>query len=474
MRPRHAPVAAVGGLRLATFRFVTDRAIDATSPDGKRIALGAAIAAAVGTVVLGAIGIGRSFGYDEAITYHFFVNGGSVRRALTTQLVFNNHPTFSATQAIAWRLGLVGESAQRLGPVLCAAATVGLIVWYTARRCGVTAGFAAGAVLALNPVYLDQVRQLRGYSLATLSVVVAGIALQQSWVDHRRRWLVLQAVAMVVAVTTHAYSALALLMFAAATLGLGRLRSAHLVTWVSAAFVAFLMQLPLLDETRANLGGRGSLFRDDFPIQLGRAMVGYEWPAVLLVGALATAGVICLGRRSPRHLLALVLSGGFFVSFVVVMWAVVQPRDLYFRFFVSVIPIVAHLAGRGVALLPRHAGSAATVAIAVTLAGGVGDIVERRPTIRDGAAVVDRARANGYQVCGRSAEPFLVYTAPFPLITGIDDFGDCEVFVSVLSVDSAQRAAADARFDAHRTLGGSVNVWADSDIIDDVVDQTTS
>lgn len=456
------------GPRLATFRTVTDRVPDALSPGDDRVAVGAAVVAAIGTVVLGAINIGRSFGYDEAITYHFFVNEGSIRRALSTQLVFNNHPTFSATQAIGWRLGLVGESAQRLGPVLCAAATVGLIVWYTARRSGVAGGLAAGVVLALNPVYLEQARQLRGYSLATLAVVVAGMTLQRSWYDDRHRWLWIQGVAMTVAVTTHAYAALAFLMFAAATVGMGRLRRAHVVTWVGAALAAFALHLPLLDETRANLGSRGSLFRSDFPLLLSRAFVGHEWPAVLVVGGFATAGLIAVAARSRRHLLAIALSGGVLVAAVVVLWAVVQPRDLYFRFFVYVIPLVACLAGRGVALLPRHVDSFGAVAITLVLAGGVGEIVDHRPTIRDGAEIVDRARAGGYEVCGRSAEPMLVYTAPFPLITGIDDFGDCEVFVSVLSVNAAQRAAADARFDGYRDLGGTVRVWADADVIDTV------
>ncbi len=156
------------------------------------------------------------------------------------------------------------------------------------------------------------------------------------------------------------------------------------------------------------------------------------------------------------------------MAFVAVTWAVVQPRDLYFRFFISVIPLVAHLAGRGVALLPRQVAPIAAVGIAVSLAGGVGDLLDQRPTIRDGAAVVERARANGYEVCGRHVEPMLVYTAPVRLVNGTDDFDDCEVFVSVLSVNATQRAAADSRFDGHRDLGGSVRVWADTDIIDEV------
>jgi hypothetical protein len=442
---------------------------DDTDATPANVSVAVACSAAAGMTVLGAIGIGRSFGYDEGYTYFYFINGGSVRTALTTQVVFNNHPTFSATQAIAWRLGLVGESAQRLGPVLCAAATVGLIVWYTARRCGVVGGLGAGVVLALNPIYLDQVRQLRGYSLATLGVVVAGLALQRSWFDHRHRWLVIQAAAMVVAVTTHAYSALALLMFAAATLGLGRLRIAHLFTWFGAAVVAFTMQIPLLDETSSNLKGRGHVFRDRFPIDLVRALLGFDWPAVIVIGALTAAGITAVVRRSSRHATAIAAGGAVLVTVVVLLWAVVQPRDLYFRFFITVIPLLAHLAGRGIALLPGLIGPIAVVAVAVVLAGGTADIVGQRPTIRDGAAVAERARAGDHELCGRHVEPLFVYTAPFRPINGIDDFDGCEVFISVLSVSREQRLAADERFDARRDLGGSVRVWADADIIDDVV-----
>lgn len=427
-----------------------------------------AVVAAAGMLVLGAIRIGRSFGYDEGYTYFFFINGGSVRRALTTQIVFNNHPTFSATQAIGWRLGLVGETTQRLGPVVCAAATVGLLVWYTARRCGVYGGLAAGVALALNPIYLDQVRQLRGYSLATLGVIVAALAIDRSWSDHRQRWLVIQGVAMVVAVTTHAYSAVPLLMIAVAMLALGRLRLAHLVTWVVAALVAFAMQIPLLDEIRANTGGRGTLFRPDFPVQLGRALVGYEWPAVIVVGSAALLGAVAIARRSMRHALAVGLGAATLAAVVTLVWAVAQPRDLYFRFFVSVIPLIAHLAGRGVAQLPRLAEPLAVIAIAVVLAAGVGEILDQRPTLRAGAAVADRARAEGLELCGRHVEPLFVYTPPFRLVDGVDDLGDCEVLVSVLSVGQPQRDAADAHFGAERNLGGSVRIWADPSVIDAV------
>jgi hypothetical protein len=448
---------------------VTDHNSDAPP---ERFVGATAAAAAIGMFVLGSIRIGRSFGYDEGYTYHFFINGGSVRRALTTQIVFNNHPTFSAVQALAWRLGLVGETAQRLGPVVCAALTVGLVVWRTTQRCGVHGGLAAGVVLALNPMYLDQARQLRGYALATLGVVVVSLAVERSCADHRRRWLIVQGIAMVVAVTTHAYSAVPVLMIAAATLGAGRLRRAHIATWLLAATVAFVMQIPLLDETRVSTRSRGTLFRPDFPVELGRALLGVEWFAVCVVGALTILGAWAVARGPDRRAAAVGAAVVPLVIAVALVWAVGQPRDLYPRFFVSVIPLIAYVAGHGVAVLPRVAEPLAVVVVGVALAGGVGGIVGHRPAIRDAAAVADRARANGLTLCGLHAEPVFVYTPPFRLVDGVhgvDDVGDCEVFISLLGMSSDQRDTADRRFDARRGLGGTVIVWADPAVIDVVV-----
>ncbi|MFT6392581.1 MAG: putative membrane protein, partial [Ilumatobacter sp.] len=177
----------------------------------------AALASAAVTLFLGLIRIGRSFGYDEGFTYFFFISGGSPRKALTTQIIFNNHPMFSAIQSVGWKLGFVGETTQRLGPALCGAAAVGITVWFVARYFGVIAGVGAGVILGLNPVFLEQFRQLRGYALATVAVLAAGAALWRSWSDLRHRWLVIQGACMVVAVTTHAYSAVTILMLAVAT-----------------------------------------------------------------------------------------------------------------------------------------------------------------------------------------------------------------------------------------------------------------
>lgn len=418
---------------------------------------------------LGLIGIGRSFGYDEGFTYAFFINEGSVRRALTTQIVFNNHPMFSAIQSVGWRVGLTGETAQRLGPLLCGAVTAGIVVTYTARRVGVIGGLAAGAVLSLNLVFLESVRQLRGYALATMAVLLAAIAVQRSWHDSRTRWLVAQGVLMVVAVTTHAYSAVPILMVAAASLALGHVERRHLITWLSAAGSAAVIMWPLIDDIRANARARGRSFYETFPQDLVEALTGRVWPAVLITSVAVVVGMIDLGRRSRRHAWALAAGSGVLLAVVLLIWLVLQPRDLYLRFFVSVLPFVAILVGRGIARVPRSLGIVASLVLVVSLAPPVADAVKAEPTIRDAAAVVDRARALGLDVCGRNAEPLLVYTPPVRPVAGLDDFDACRVYVSVLGMSAAQRAAASDHFAANVPLGGGVVIWADESVLDELV-----
>ncbi len=440
---------------------------DTTSPFTQkelshRHAVIGALGAALITIVLGAIHIGRSFNYDEAVTYGYFVNGGSVRQALTTQLIFNNHQMFSVTQAIGWRLGLVGESAQRLGPLAAGATVVGVTVWWSARRGTASAAMVSAVVLIGNPVFFGQIRLLRGYALSTAAVVVAGVALHRSWSDPRTRWLVLQAACMVVAVTSHAYAAVTIAMLALASAVLGRLRWQHLVTWVGAALTAVAIHFPLLDDIRENSDARGSLYNSEFPRFFTRLILGGTWPIAGVIALLIAAGLVTIGRQSRRHALALVSASSLFIGVVVIFWLVVQPRDLYGRFFVSVVPLLAYLAGRGTAVLPRPhlSGPALGALLAALLVPGASAIIDQQPTIRDAAALVNSARNDGKFVCGWQPEPLRAYTSPVAAVAGIDDLETCDVYVSVLGLSRAQRAAAEARFAQVEDLGGGILVWS--------------
>jgi hypothetical protein len=333
----------------------------------------------------------------------------------------------------------------------------------------VIAGLGAGTVLALNPIFFEQIRQLRGYSLSTMAVTVAAAAMWASCADRRRRWLVLQGVFMVIAVTTHAYSVVTIAMLAIATIALGRVRVAHFVTWGAAAIAAFVISLPLLDDMQNNATARGTRFFGRFPVNLTRALTGWEWVPVVLTLMVVGVGIVILGRTSRRHALALGLSGGFFVGVVMLLWLIVQPVDLYLRFFVSVLPMIAVMAGIGFGRVPVAGRVALIGVIGISLVPGVGDILDVSPTIREAAAIADRARDAGYEVCGWQAEPLAVYTPPVRLVAGISDFESCEFYVSVLGLSNEQRQAATDRFGARQKLGGGIVIWADRDVLDDVL-----
>jgi hypothetical protein len=433
------------------------------------------------TLFAGIYKIRRSFNYDEAYTYTFFISGGSPRRALTTQVVFNNHPMFSFSQTIGWRLGLVSESAQRLGPVVCGAVTVGLLTWFVARRFGAVAGVAAGLFLLLNPVFLNEFRSLRGYSLATMCVLIAALAIERSWHDTRPVWLWVQGIAMVVAVTTHSYSALTLVALAAATLVLGRVERRHIITWAIAAVAGLVIAAPVLDDARRNAESRGNLYLPWFGELVARSLLGYEWLPVAIVGVLTAIGLASIAKRSNRHAAATGLAVAIYGGTILALWQVIQPRDLYPRFFVSALPFLAALAGVGVrtvqdAIAGRSRAWArplgvivaiAAVSLAVVgLAPGAREILDTEPTLRDGAAIANGARAEGLSLCGRHPEPLSVYTEAIRRIDGLDDFGDCELYVAVLSLDAPHRDAALERFGSVVDLGGGVRVYASAEVLE--------
>jgi len=420
---------------------------------------------AMGMVALfvGLINVSRSLNYDEAVTYSSFINGGSPRRALTTQVVFNNHPMFSFIEAILWRFGFVGETAQRLLPVTCGAVTVGLITWYTSRRAAIMSGVVAGTVLLLNPMYFELYRSLRGYSLATLGVVVAGLALQRSWTDPRMRWLVIQGSAMIVAVNTHAYSAVFILTLASATLAMNHLRVRHLVTWSIAAVISITIALPIIDDARANTSARGTRYLPGFGEFTVRELLGRSTPAVAIVGTLVMVGALSIAKRSGRHALAIGAGALVPTAALVYTWQVAQPFDLYSRFFVGLVPFLAVLAGIGARRLPaRPVSSVALVAVLiVTLLPNAQILLERESGLRAAGAVINEARALEQRVCGSSVEAFLVYSAPVPSA----DFArldDCDVFVSALGLRGAALQAVNDHYAAQLVVDSAVSAWGDA------------
>jgi hypothetical protein len=425
--------------------------------------VGCAMAAVA--VVLGLLNANRSFSYDEAITYSNFINGGSPRTALTTQVVFNNHPMFSFFEVILWRIGLVSEAAQRLLPVSCGAATVGLIAWYTSCRSTIVGGSVAGSVLLLNPMYFDLFRAVRGYSLAVLGITVAGIAIQRSWHDPRRRWLALQGVAMVIAVTTHAYSAVFILTFAVATLALGHLRARLVIAWVASAVVAVVIALPILDDALDNAEARGNRYVPGFGEFTLREVLGRTTPVVFIVGVLVLVGAISVGQRSTRHAVAVVAGAVVPLAVFMLIWQIAQPFDLYSRFFIGLMPFVAVLAGLGSSRLPDVPAGAVGIAVVVLLAPTVRTLIDREAGTRDAGQLVDEARAIDLQVCGYGAEAIWVYTAQIEY-ADLEQLDNCDVLVNGLGLRDGQLELVNNHYAARLRVDGSISLWGDTAAIE--------
>src|SRR5712692_1576317 len=174
------------------------------------IVLGAATTAAY------LIGSGRSFGYDAAATFANFVatpnlvDAFAVHAALPSILLksiaSNDHVFLSLiSHAIYSLTGSRSEAIYRLVPALAAGGTVGVSAAVLSRRFGLIAGACAGLFIATDPLFVDNSRDLRGYSLAALLTLLSTVVLSISPPRPRRR-LILYAILLGLAIATHVFA----------------------------------------------------------------------------------------------------------------------------------------------------------------------------------------------------------------------------------------------------------------------------
>src|SRR5439155_726080 len=92
-------------------------------------------------------------------------------------------------------------------PAIAAGATAGVTAMVLVERFGVAAGVSAGLYVATNPMFVENSRDLRGYSVATLFGLLATIVFFGKWT----RWrLVLYGLLLGLAIAAHAYAGLVL------------------------------------------------------------------------------------------------------------------------------------------------------------------------------------------------------------------------------------------------------------------------
>jgi 4-amino-4-deoxy-L-arabinose transferase-like glycosyltransferase len=423
------------------------------------IVVGAALGIATTAAYL--IGSGRSFGYDAAATFGNFVatpnliDAFAVHSAMPTMplksIASNDHVFLSLISHGIYSLtGSRSEVVYRLVPALAAGGTVGVSAAVLARRFGLLAGACAGVFIATNPLFVENSRDLRGYSLAALLALLATILLLR-YLSPSARWpgrgaLIGYALLLGLAIATHVFVIVVLgghVVWIAMRRSRGDIKSL-LPAWVAALAIGVAANANIEFMELVQHGFPPSMFNPAFPLYLVLFLVGA--PVVLPLGLwLSTAGLgLWAARREPRVWAAVAV-----VAVVVaILWLVLQPAYLYPRFFIFLIPGVAYLMA---AAIKRW-----WVLAPVVVAGAIVAIVAQAPgytedplALPQAARAVELARAGGGNPCViHSDESVLAaYTAAFTVVTTADQLKGCsEVVIVSWNVDPTLRDLAAQQF----------------------------
>ncbi len=413
---------------------------------------GALLGAATAAVYL--MGSGRVFGYDSAVTFANFIATPSMLDAFAVHsqhptiplatIAGNDHVLVSLVSHFIYSLtGTRSEAVYRIVPALAAGGTVGVTAGALVRRFGLVAAACAGAYIATNPLFVDNSRDVRGYSLAALCAVLATVILA----GRRTRWrLVLYAVVLGLAIAAHVFAGLVLVahvIWIASRRSRAELRQLA-PAWIGAALIGFAVNANILWIDATGHAFPPNLFDPTFPRDLLLYLVGA--PVLFAIGLwLSTAGLgVWVLRREPR----LWASIGLVAAVVAVLWLVMQPAYLYPRFFTFLVPGCAYVMAAAIQrwkVLAPVVLLGAAAAAAFQVPGYASDSL----ALRQAASVVEQAQAGGQRVCViHSDEQVLgAYASGFTTVTEPDQLQDCDVVVVVSwGVDLALRDEAAKEF----------------------------
>jgi 4-amino-4-deoxy-L-arabinose transferase-like glycosyltransferase len=423
------------------------------------IVVGAVLGVATTAAYL--IGSGRSFSYDAAATFGNFVatpnliDAFAVHSAMPTMplksIASNDHVFLSLISHVIYSLtGSRSEVVYRLVPALAAGGTVGVSAAVLARRFGVLAGACAGVFIATNPLFVENSRDLRGYSLAALLALLSTLVLLNS-LSLKGRGLgrgarVGYAVLLGLAIATHVFVVVVLgvhVVWIAMRRSRGDIKSL-LPAWVAALVIGVAANANIEIMEFVQHGFPPSLFNPAFPLYLVLFLVGA--PAVVPLGLwLSTAGLGLWAARREAWVWAAIAVVAIVVA---ILWLVLQPAYLYPRFFIFLIP--------GVAYLMATAIKRWWVLAPVVVAGAILAIVAQAPGYTDdplalpqAANAIDRARAGGGNPCVIHSDESIMaaYTRAFTVVTTADQLNGCsEVVIVSWNVDPTLRDLAVQQF----------------------------
>ena len=426
---------------------------------GKRpFVAGAILGLATALVYL--IGSNRSFGYDSAATFANFVATPSLWDAFAvhsvlptiplTQVASNDHVLLSFLSHLIYSAtGSRSEVVYRMLPALAAGGTVGLTTSALAQRFGMLAGVCAGLFIATDPLFVENSRELRGYSLATLGAVVATILLAGRWT----RWrLVAYGVVLGLAIATQLFVIVVLLVHVAwiATRRSWPQLRRPAPAWILAAGIGVGANANIQVMEFVQHGYPAGVFYPTFPRDLVLFLVGA--PVLLSVGLWLSAAGLGLWRlRTEPWLWAAVAAVAVVVA---VLWLGLQPAYLYPRFFIFLVPACALLMAAAISRWKVLAGVVAAGA-AVAAWSQVPLYTTDPLALPQAAAAVERLHGAGERACViHSDEQVLAaYTSDFAVVSTPDQLAGCDAVVVVSwGVDLPLRDLAAREFPRVTTL----------------------
>ena len=413
------------------------------------------------------IGSNRSFGYDAAATFANFIATPSLWDAFAVHSVIptidiksvasNDHVLLSLLSHLIYSTtGSRSEIVYRLLPALAAGGTVGVMAAVMSRKFGLVAGISAALYIATVPLFVDNGRDLRGYSLAAFFSVLATILLaskgsatevgkggQKPWT---RLALIAYALLMGLAIAAQLFAAVVL---AAHLVWIATRRDARQIVWlapawISAAVIGVAANANIQFMELVQHGYPASVFNPDFPRDLVLFLFGA--PVLLPIGLwLSAAGLGLWALRAEPWLWA---SGAVIVVVVAILWLGLKPAYLYPRFFTFLVPGLAFLMAAAIARWKVLAPIVLVGAVAAAISQATG-YTEDPLALRQAAAFVDRTHAAGRTACVIHADEQVLaaYTTNFTVVSTPDQLSRCDAVVVVSwNVDLALRDQAAQQF----------------------------
>jgi hypothetical protein len=319
-----------------------------------------------------------------------------------------------------------------------------------ARKFGLVAGICAGLYIATNPMFVENSRDLRGYSLATLCGLLATVL----FFGPRTKWrLVLYGSLLGLAIAAHLYAGLVLVahvLWIVIHRSWGDLR-VLLPAWALASAIAVAANGYILWVDVTQHGFPPKLYDPAFPRDVLFYLLGA--PSLLTIGLwLSAFGLGLWALRRERRVWASVL---LVMAAVGLLWQLIQPSFLYPRFFVFVIPGVAYVLGAAIQRWKLLLAPAVLLGAVAAVVSQVPDYMTDPLALRQAAAVIAQANAAGRRACLVHSDEQVVgaYAASgFKVVSMSADLASCDlVVVASWGVDIPLRDLAATEF-PRRTL----------------------